>query len=102
MLGVDAAGQLLAHQNTKNNKNPNNKPTMVWPCQKDAKGENFKINYGMDTTGEKEKRTSKKNVDGRSTNSHDKKKLRTSSVEKQRGMAFGFRKRATAVKKPDK
>jgi len=53
----------------------------------------------MDTTGEKEKRTSKKNVDG-STSSHDK-KLRTKSMEKQRGMAFGFRKTATAVKKQD-
>ena len=28
---------------------------MVWPRQKDARGENTKINYGMDTTGEKEK-----------------------------------------------
>jgi hypothetical protein len=51
----------------------------------------------MDTTGEKEKRTSKKNVDGRSTSSHDNKKLRTTAMEKQRGMAFGFRKTATAV-----
>ena len=33
---------------------------MVWPRQKDARGENTEINYGMDTTGEKEKRTSKK------------------------------------------
>ena len=49
----------------------------------------------MDTTGDKEKRTSKKNVDGRSTSSHDNKKLRIKSVEKQRGMAFGFRKTAT-------
>jgi len=49
--------------------------------------------------GEKEKRTSKKNVDGRCTNSHDNKKFRTRSMEKQRGMAFGFRKTATAVKK---
>ena len=49
--------------------------------------------------GEKETRTSKKNVDGRSTRSHDNKKFRTSSMEKQRGMAFGFRKKATAVKK---
>jgi len=55
----------------------------------------------MDTTGEKEKRTSKKNVDGRSTSSHDNKKFGTRSVEKQRGMAFGFRKTATAVVKPD-
>ena len=44
----------------------------------------------MDTTGEKEKRTSKENVDGRSTSSHD-------NIEKQRGMAFGFRKTATDV-----
>jgi len=42
---------------------------------------------------------SKKNVNGRSTSSHDNKKLRTRSMEKQRGMAFGFRKTATAVKK---
>ena len=72
---------------------------MVRPCQKDARGENTKINYGMDTTGEKEKRTSKKNVDGRNTSSHDNKKFRTRSMEKQTGMAFGFRKKATAVKK---
>jgi len=66
---------------------------------KGSRGENTKINYGMDTTGEKEKRTSKKNVDGKSTSSHDSKKFRTRSMEKQRGMAFGFRKTATAVKK---
>ena len=30
---------------------------MVWPRQKDARGENTKINYGLDTTGKKEKRT---------------------------------------------
>jgi len=40
---------------------------------------------------------SKKNVKGRSTSSHDNKKFRTRSVEKQRGMVFGFRKTATAV-----
>jgi hypothetical protein len=51
----------------------------------------------MDTMGGKEKGTSKKNVDGRSTSSHDNKKFRTRSMEKQRGMAFGFRKMATAV-----
>ena len=73
---------------------------MVWPRQKDTRGQNIKINYGMDTTGETEKLTSKKNVDGRSTSSHDNKKLRTRSMEKQRGMAFGFRKMAIAVKKP--
>ena len=58
-----------------------------------------KINYGMDTTVEKKKRTSKKNVDGRSTSSHDNQKFRTRSMEKQRGMAFGFWKMATGVKK---
>ena len=59
--------------------------------------ENTKINYGLDTTEEKEKRMSKKNVDGRSTSSHDK-KFRTRSMEKQRGMMFGFWKMATSVK----
>jgi hypothetical protein len=73
---------------------------MIRPRQKDARGENTKINYGLDTTGEKEKRTSKKNVDGRSASSHDNNKFRTRSLEKQRGMAFGFRKTVTAVKKP--
>jgi hypothetical protein len=71
---------------------------MVWPRQKDAGGENTKINYGMDTTGEKEMRTSKENVDGRGTSSHDIKKFRTRSMEKQRGMEFGFRKTVAAVK----
>jgi hypothetical protein len=52
----------------------------------------------MDTTGEKEKRTPKENVDGRSTSSHDNKKFRTRSMEKQRGMAYGFQKTAIAVK----
>jgi hypothetical protein len=37
-------------------------------------------------------------MDGRSKSSHDNKKLGTRSMEKQRGMAFGFRKIATAVK----
>ena len=75
---------------------------MVWPPQKDARGENTKINYGLDTMGEKVKRMSTKNVDGRSTSSHDNKKFRSRSLEKQRGMAFGFQKMVTAVKKPDR
>jgi hypothetical protein len=75
---------------------------MVWPCLKDARGENTEINYGLDTTGEKEKRTPKKNVDGRSTSSHDNKKFWIRAMEKQRGMAVGFRKTATEVKKPDR
>ena len=78
------------------------KTTMVWPCQKDPRGQNTKINYGMDTNGKKEKRTSKKNVDRRSTGSHDNKKFGNRSMEKQRGMAFGFWKMATAVIKPDR
>ena len=65
--------------------------------EKDARGENTKINYRLGTVGEKEKRTSKINVDGRSTSSHDNNKFRTRSMEKQRGLAFGFRKMATAV-----
>jgi len=56
----------------------------------------------LNTAGEKEKRTSKKNVDGRRTGSHDKKKFRTRSMEKQRGMEFGFQKTGTAFKKPDR
>ena len=64
---------------------------------KDARGVKTKINYGLDTMREKEERPSKINVDGSSTSSHDNKKFRTRSVEKQRGMAFGFRKTATAV-----
>jgi hypothetical protein len=48
-----------------------------------------------------EKWTSKKNVDGRSTSSHNNMKFRTRSVEKQEGMAFGFRKTAIVVIKPD-
>jgi hypothetical protein len=75
---------------------------MVWPRQKDARGENPKINYGMDTRGEKKKRTSKKNVVGRSTSSYDSKKFRTRSMDKQGRIAFGFRKTATAVIKPDR
>jgi hypothetical protein len=34
------------------------KTIMVWPRQKDAREENTKINYGMDTRGETKKRTS--------------------------------------------
>jgi hypothetical protein len=66
--------------------------TMVWPSQKDAGGENTKINYGMGTRGEKKKRTSK----------NDSKKFRTRSMKKQGGMTFGFRKKATAVIKQDR
>jgi hypothetical protein len=56
----------------------------------------------MNTRGDKKKRTPKKNVDGSSTSSHDNKKFRTSSVEKQGGLAFGLWKTATVVIKPDR
>ena len=59
-----------------------------------------KINYGVDTRGKKKKRTSKKNVDGRCTSSHENKTFRSRSVAKQKGMVFGFRKTATAVTRP--
>jgi hypothetical protein len=75
------------------------KTAMVWPRQEDARGGNTKTNYGMDTAGEKGKRTPEENVDGRSTSSHDKKKFRARSMEKQRRMAFGFQKTVTVVEK---
>jgi hypothetical protein len=78
------------------------KTAMVWPRQKDARGEITKINYGMDTRGEKKKRTPKKSVDGRNTSRYDSENFRTKSMEKQGGMAFGFRKTATAVIEPDR
>jgi hypothetical protein len=68
---------------------------MIWPRQEDARGENTKINYVMDAIGEKKERTSKKNMDGSKTSSHDSEKFRTRSVEKLRGMAFGLWERAT-------
>jgi hypothetical protein len=74
------------------------KITMVWPLQKDARGENTKTIYGMDTTGEMEKKTPKENVDGRTSSSHDNKKFRSRTMEKQRGVASVSRKTATAVK----
>jgi hypothetical protein len=75
---------------------------MLWPRQTDAGEENTKIYYGMDTTGQKERGTSKENLDGRSTSSHDDKKFRTKSMETQGGIAFVFRKTTTAVIIPDR
>ena len=75
---------------------------MVWSHQRDARGQNTKINYGTDTMGEKETRTSKKNMNGRGTSRCDNKKFRTRSMKKQRGMASGFQETGTAVKKPDR
>ena len=73
------------------------KTTMVWPRQKDARGENIKINYGLDTTGEKEKRTSKRNMDGRSTSSHDNMKFRN---REEWRLVSGRRRQL--LKKPDR
>jgi hypothetical protein len=41
----------------------------------------------VDTRGEKKKRTSKKNVDGRCTSSHENKTFRSRSVVKQKGIS---------------
>jgi hypothetical protein len=69
---------------------------------KDARGENTEFNYGVDTRGEKKKRTSKKNVAGRCRSSYDNKTFRSRSLFKQKGMVFGFRKTATAVTRPER
>jgi hypothetical protein len=55
----------------------------------------------MDTR-RKKKRTSKKNVDVRCTSSHENKTFRSRSVVKQKGMVLGFRKKATAVTRPER
>jgi hypothetical protein len=78
------------------------KAVVVWPRQKDAKRETTKINYGVDTGGEKKKKTSKKNVGGRCRSSHDNKTFRSRTVVKKKGMVFGFRKTATAVTRPER
>jgi hypothetical protein len=75
---------------------------MVRPRQKDARGMNNKINYGMDLTREKEKRMPKEDLDRTSASSHDSKKCGARSVEKQGGMAIGFRKSVAAVIIPDR
>jgi hypothetical protein len=56
----------------------------------------------MDPTREKGKRTPKEDMDRKSASSHDSKKFGARSVEEQGGVAFGFRKTATAVKTPDR
>jgi hypothetical protein len=55
----------------------------------------------VDTRRKKKMRTSKRNVDGRFTSSHENKTFRSRSVVKQKGMVFGFRKTATAVVGPE-
>ena len=61
-----------------------------------------KLIMEWDTRGKKKKRTSKKNVDGRCTSSHENGVFRSRSVVKQKGMVFGFRKTATAVTRPER
>jgi len=78
------------------------KAPVVWPHQKDARRETNKMNYGVDTRGKKKKKTSKKNLNGRCTSSHEKKTFRSRSVVKQKGMVYGFRKTATAVTRPER
>jgi len=56
----------------------------------------------VDTRGKKKQRTSKKNVEGMCTSSHENKTFRRRSVAKQKGMVFGFRKTATAVTRPER
>jgi hypothetical protein len=60
------------------------------------------MNYGVDTGGVKEERTSKKNVVGRCTSRHENKTFRSRSVVRQKGMVFGFRKTATGVTRTGK
>jgi hypothetical protein len=68
--------------------------------KKDARGETTKINYGVDTRGEKKKRTSKKTwMEG--VQAAMETTSRSGSVVKQKGMVFGFWKTATAVVGPE-
>ena len=50
---------------------------LQWYVKKDARGETTRINYGVDTRGKKKKRTSKKNVGGSCTSSHESKIFRS-------------------------
>jgi hypothetical protein len=74
---------------------------MVRSRQKNATGENIKINYGMYTTGRNKKVDSKKNAVVRSSSNQFNKKLKTKSIDKQERMAFVFRNTAKALIKPD-
>jgi hypothetical protein len=67
-----------------------------------ARGETTKINYGVDTRGKKKKRSLKKNVERRCTSSHENKTFRSRSAVKQKGIVFGLRKTATAVRRPER
>jgi hypothetical protein len=56
--------------------------------QKDAREKNTKINYGVDPTREKGKRTPKEDLARSSASSHDSEKCGARAVEKQGGMAL--------------
>jgi hypothetical protein len=73
MEGVQAA---MTTRNLEPDKLRNRKK-FYFMTQIIVRGQNIETNYGMDTMGEKGKRTNKENVDGRSTISHDNKKFRT-------------------------
>jgi len=56
----------------------------------------------MDTTGEKEKRMSKENVDGRSTSSHDNKKFITDQWRNREEWCLVSGTRRQHLRKPDR
>jgi hypothetical protein len=74
---------------------------MVWPRQKDDRGENTKINYGMDTRERRKKGSPRKTWMEGVQAAMTTRNLKPAQWRK-RGMAFGFRKTATAVKNPDR
>jgi hypothetical protein len=56
----------------------------------------------MNTMGEKEKRLSKKNMDGRSTSSQDNKEFRTTSMGNREEWCLVSRRQLQLLKKLDK
>jgi hypothetical protein len=74
---------------------------MVSPSQKDARGENTKINYRMDTTGQKEKRTSKKNMDGRVQAAMARRNLEPDQWKNKEEWHLVSRRRRQLLRKPD-
>jgi hypothetical protein len=93
--GSESEAELYRHHGEE-------KTTKAWPRQKDVRGENIRINYGMDTTEEKENGTSKKNMDGRSTSSHDNKEFRTRSIKNREEWRLVSGRRRQLLKKPNR
>ncbi|KAJ4441257.1 hypothetical protein ANN_11111 [Periplaneta americana] len=79
--------------------NRKEKITVVY--QKNARTTITKNNYGMDPTRNKEKRTTKEDLDGGRTSSYGCSRIGAMPMDEQRGLAFGFRKTATAVMTPE-